>query len=162
MTNCDLRAALTTPTYGTENRLIANLGDIPTRRPVYPFAGSYGHLSLPSSKPEVNMNRSESLEREKRQHSINHFISSLFIILLTLNHMSSYYISTKRSEGVCSTGVQVSLVVSLQKADVIVTLCLQGMEKKQLIFGSTVSKVRRNTGQSVHFMYRGYFMQPPV
>ncbi len=53
-----------------------NLGDIPTRRPVYPFAGSYGHLSLPSSKPEEKLNRSASLQRQKRKRSFNHFISS--------------------------------------------------------------------------------------
>lgn len=55
----------------TLNRLNGNLGDVPTRRPVYPFAGSYGHLSLPSSKPEEKLNLSASFQRE---HSVNHFI----------------------------------------------------------------------------------------
>lgn len=60
-----LLAALTALTNCAYHRLKASLGDIPTRRPVYPFAGSYGHLSLPSSKPEVKLNHSASSQREK-------------------------------------------------------------------------------------------------
>lgn len=54
--------------------------------------------------------------------------------------MGSYYISTKRPEGVCSADVQVSLIVSLQESDVIVTLCLQKTGEKQVISGSTMSQ----------------------
>jgi hypothetical protein len=37
---------------------------------------------------------------------------------------SSYYVSTEGPEGVRATDVQVSLIVPLQEADVIVTICL--------------------------------------
>lgn len=55
--------------------------------------------------------------------------------------LATYYISTKRSEGVCSADVQVSLIEPLQKADVIVTLRLQRADKKkQVISGTAVSE----------------------
>ncbi len=74
--------------------------------------------------------------------------------------MGSYYISTKRSEGVCSTDVQVSLIVSLQEADVIVALGLQRKGREtQFISGSRLTEAGEKVGQSVHIMYRGYFMQ---
>lgn len=42
----------------------------------------------------------------------------------------SYYVGAERPEGVGPAHVQVSLVVSLQKPDVVVTLGLQGAEGK--------------------------------
>lgn len=41
-----------------------------------PFAGSYGHLSLPSSKPEEKLNLSVSLEEIKKTLYSLHFSST--------------------------------------------------------------------------------------
>lgn len=49
-------------------------------------------------------------------------------MMQTADAVGSYYVCTQGSEGVGSAGVQVSLVVSLQKADVIVTLRLREEE----------------------------------
>lgn len=45
-------------------------------------------------------------------------------------HLESYNISTKWFEGVCSTDVEVSLIVPLQEANMVVTLCLQRILKE--------------------------------
>lgn len=60
----------------------------------------------------------------------------------TADAAGSYYVCTQGSEGVGSAGVQVSLVVSLQKADVIVTLRLREEEwhKKWNSIGKTAKQ----------------------
>lgn len=122
------------------------------RRPVYPFAGSYGHLSLPSSKPEEKLNRSASFQREP---TVNHSI--IVQTVAKWHHEDPYYISTKRPEGVRSTGVQVGLIVSLQEADVIVTLCLRRGQKETVVYSSTVRGRKEQTRGNARQL-RGEFM----
>lgn len=63
----------------------------------------------------------------------------------TVDAAGSYYVCTQGSEGVGSAGVQVSLVVSLQKADVIVTLRLREEDEEKRKF----NLIRKTAKQSV-------------
>lgn len=66
----------------------------------------------------------------------------------TAEAAGSYYVCTQGSEGVGSAGVQVRLVVSLQKADVIVTLCLREEEWHKKC--NWVRKSAKQSGKSSH------------
>ena len=95
----------------------------------------------------------------ERKKTMNHFNLSVVVRELLWNNTSSYHVSAKRSEGVCSTDIQVSLIESLQEADVIVALCLQRTEENRLFLSQQLARATESIGQSIHFMYRGYFMQ---
>lgn len=60
--------------------------------------------------------------------------------LMTEKRKRPYNVSTERSEGICSTDVEVRLIEPLQEADVIVTFCLQRRRKLYQFICSSQNK----------------------